>query len=174
MPTRRQRRRAAKEKRHEYETVWVDAEGNELEELPEEALAQERTDGRNGKAKSRPEPRGPAPQQRGGRADRTPPPPSWQRAGKRALLLGVVVFALFYLTGGKSGNRLPGALALASAHFQMAAYASGCGAGEGTLRRRPPPAPLPWRERGWGEGGFVRISRSANVRPTRAPGRDRR
>jgi len=119
MPTRRQRRRAAKEKRHEYETVWVDAEGNELEELPEEALAQERTDGRNGKAKSRPEPRGPAPQQRGGRADRTPPPPSWQRAGKRALLLGVVVFALFYLTGGKSGNRLPGALALAALYTAL-------------------------------------------------------
>ena len=39
MPTRKQRRRAQKERRHEYETVWVDAEGNELEEPPEELAA---------------------------------------------------------------------------------------------------------------------------------------
>src|SRR5438067_1310697 len=39
MPTRKQRRRAQKERRHEYETVWVDDEGNELEEPPEDAVA---------------------------------------------------------------------------------------------------------------------------------------
>src|SRR4051812_49710693 len=33
------RSRALKERRHEYETVWVDSEGNELEEPPEEASA---------------------------------------------------------------------------------------------------------------------------------------
>ena len=35
---------------------------------------------------------------------RTPPPPSWQRAGKRAGMLGAVVFALFYLTSRKNGG----------------------------------------------------------------------
>lgn len=111
MPTRKQRRRAAKGKRHEYETVWVDAEGNELEEPPEEAehdskpARASRNGTQKGKAKAQP--------QRGGRAGRTPPAPSWERAGKRALLLGAVVFALFYLSGGKSGNRLLSALALA-------------------------------------------------------------
>ena len=35
MPTRKQRRRALKERRHEYETVWVDSEGNELAEPPD-------------------------------------------------------------------------------------------------------------------------------------------
>jgi hypothetical protein len=116
MPTRKQRRRAAKGKRHEYETVWVDAEGNELEEPPEETLAQER----DGKGKSRPDPvqKG-KPQGRGGRAARVPPPPSWQRAGKRALLLGAVVFALFYLSGGRSGNRIVSALGLAAIYTAL-------------------------------------------------------
>ena len=36
MPTRKQRRRQAKEKRHEYEFVYVDDEGNELDDVPEE------------------------------------------------------------------------------------------------------------------------------------------
>ena len=34
MPTRKQRRRQAKVKRHEYEFVYVDSEGHELEEPP--------------------------------------------------------------------------------------------------------------------------------------------
>lgn len=105
MPTRKQRRRAAKEKRHEYETVWVDSEGNELEEPPEELAggAEERRDAKSStktEAKAKPQ------TSRGGRQmrTRTPPPPSWQRAGRRSLMLGVVVFALFYLTSRKSGG----------------------------------------------------------------------
>ena len=35
MPSRKQRRRELKAKRHEYEFVYVDGEGNELDELPE-------------------------------------------------------------------------------------------------------------------------------------------
>lgn len=97
MPSRKQRRRQLKEKRHEYEFVYVDAEGNELEELPEgfeEEEPKERAEvARNGSkpgAKKKPQP--PA---RGGRV---PPAPSWNRAIKRGGLLGVVVFALFALT----------------------------------------------------------------------------
>jgi hypothetical protein len=105
MPTKKQRRRAEKERRHEYETVWVDAEGNELDEPPEEAPAPAQTtsDGDRPKAKQ---------QQRGGRAVRVPPQPSWQRAGRRSLILGVVVFALFYLVNSKSssGHRFATAL----------------------------------------------------------------
>ena len=105
MPTRKQRRRIAKEKRHEYETVWVDSEGNELEEPPEDVIAEadsrkaEKTDAKAAtKGKSQP--------QKGSRALRTPPPPSWQRAGRRAGLLGAVVFALFYLTSRNKGGSL--------------------------------------------------------------------
>jgi hypothetical protein len=104
MPTRKQRRRALKERRHEYETVWVDEEGNELEEPPEDLVAEpEKRDGARPKAK--------AVQQRGGRPVRVPPPPSWQRAAKRSLILGAVISVAFYLAGSRSGgNRLLSAL----------------------------------------------------------------
>jgi hypothetical protein len=110
MPSRKQRRRQLKEKRHEYEFVYVDGEGNELEELPEgfEEEPKERPSARNGSkpaAKKQPQ------QQRGGRAVRTPPPPSWNRALKRGGLLGVVVFALFSFTAkGNWTSVLPLAL----------------------------------------------------------------
>jgi hypothetical protein len=109
MPSRKQRRRQLKEKRHEYEFVYVDADGNELEELPEgfEEQAKERPPSRNGSkpaAKKQP----PA---RGGRAGRTPPVPSWNRALKRGAMLGVVVFVLFSLTAkGNFVSVLPLAL----------------------------------------------------------------
>ena len=92
MPTRKQRRKTQKERRHEYETVWVDGEGNELEEAPEElaAASPERRNGTKPKTK--------ATQQRGGRQVRVPPAPSWQRAGKRAAIIGVVIFVFIYMT----------------------------------------------------------------------------
>jgi hypothetical protein len=109
MPTRKQRRRSEKGRRHEYETVWVDAEGNELDEPPEELVAA--TDKGDG---AKPKPTAKAPEQRGGRAVRVPSPPSWQRAAKRSLILGAVIFALFYILGSKNGNHSLGtAIALA-------------------------------------------------------------
>ncbi|HEY3544363.1 MAG TPA: hypothetical protein VGK79_17640 [Gaiellaceae bacterium] len=104
MPTRKQRRRDLKSKRHQYEFVYLDAEGNELDEPPPELLEAEqgkrersngaKPAGATASAKKQP--------QRGGR--REPQPPSWNRAGKRGLLLGAVVFAMFALTAG--GNYL--------------------------------------------------------------------
>ena len=109
MPTRKQRRREAKSKRHEYEFVYVDAEGNELEEPPEdsEEVRRQRPERRNG-AQPSAKKRSPAPA-RGGR--RTPPEPSWNRAVKRGGVLGIVVFILFSLTAkGNVLNVLPLAL----------------------------------------------------------------
>jgi hypothetical protein len=115
MPTRKQRRRAQKERRHEYETVWVDAEGNELDEPPEELVAAAPEKRANGKPKAKPQP-----QQRGGRAARVPSPPSWRRAGKRALILGGAIFALFYLVGSKNGHHnVGGALGLAALYTAL-------------------------------------------------------
>ncbi len=111
MPTRKQRRREAKSKRHDYEFVYVDDEGNELDEAPEGAEEESKPARRNGTAAKAAQ-RKPAPQ-RGGRAGRVPQPPSWQRAAKRAAILGAVVFVLFYL-GGKGGNRTVDALGLAA------------------------------------------------------------
>jgi hypothetical protein len=92
MPTRKQRRREAKAKRHDYEFVYVDDEGNEVEAPPES----ERTNGSKPVAAKKS-----APPVRGGR--RTPQPPSWQRAARRAVILGALVFVLFGMLG-KSHN----------------------------------------------------------------------
>src|SRR5438067_11094847 len=93
MPTRKQKRREAKSKRHEYEFVYVDDEGNEVEEPPEDLVA-ERKEQRNGTSPAAKKPAARA----GGRARKTPQPPSWQRAARRAVLLGAVVFVLFSAT----------------------------------------------------------------------------
>jgi hypothetical protein len=109
MPSRKQRRRELKQKRHEYEFVYVDGEGNELEELPDgfEEEKKERAPARNGSK--------PAAKKQSARAatrsGRTPPVPSWNRAVKRGALLGVVVFALFSITAkGHWASVLPLAL----------------------------------------------------------------
>jgi hypothetical protein len=99
MPTRKQKRREAKSKRHEYETVYLDDEGNEVE-APEEAPT---VNGAKPAAKKQA-----APAARGRR--RAPQPPSWQRASKRAVLLGAVVFVLFGMLN-KNHNYAGAALA---------------------------------------------------------------
>lgn len=114
MPTRKQRRRAQKERRHEYETVWVDAEGHELEDPPEELVAaapEKRTNGTKPSAKQ---------QQRGGRPLKVPPPPSWRRAIRRSLILGGAIFALFYVLGAKNGgHNIGSALGLAALYSAL-------------------------------------------------------
>jgi hypothetical protein len=108
MPTRKQRRRAQKERRHDYETVWVDEEGNELEEPPEDLVAATPQQRENGKPKTK------APPQRDGRTVRVPPAPSWRRAAKRSVIIGVALFAVIYLLGSKNGSHsLASALLLA-------------------------------------------------------------
>ena len=116
MPTRKQRRREQKSKRHEYEFVYVDSEGNELDEVPEELEEpkRERTNGAKPAAAADAKTRksstasGKRPQ---GRQLRQPPEPSWNRAIKRGGMLGLVVFALFSLTAkGHYASVLPLAL----------------------------------------------------------------
>jgi hypothetical protein len=101
MPTRKQKRRDLKAKRHEYEFVYLDDEGNEVEAPSDEPVSPAKS--KNG---SKPAAKKSAPP---GRARRVPQPPSWQRAGKRAVLLGVVVFILFTFAA-KGSNRYVTAL----------------------------------------------------------------
>jgi hypothetical protein len=96
MPTRKQRRRAQKGRRHEYETVWVDAEGNELDEPPEDELAATTTTRDTAKPKAK--------ATHSGRHMRVPPSPSWQRAAKRSLIFGALIFVFFYLASSKNGQ----------------------------------------------------------------------
>jgi hypothetical protein len=114
MPSRKQRRRELKAKRHEYEFVYVDAEGNELDEAPPELLEQEKKERTNGAKASAG--KQPAKGSARGRSARVPPEPSWNRAFKRAAMLGAVVFALFALSSGKANNRYLAGLIPAAAY----------------------------------------------------------
>jgi hypothetical protein len=109
MPTRKQRRRALKERRHdyEYETVWIDPDTGEEVEPPEDLVAEPQEKRENGKPKAKAQP------QRGGRPVRVPPPPSWQRAAKRSLIIGGALFAVIYLLGSKGNRSFAGAFVLA-------------------------------------------------------------
>ena len=81
MPTRRQRRRRAKEFRHEY--VWEDSEGNELE--PDEVPARKTaTNARR----------------QGARTGREPQAPSWRRTLKRGLIFAPIMFVVVMLVSG--------------------------------------------------------------------------
>jgi len=96
MPTRKQRRRTLKERRHEQAWYSTDEFGNEVEvEAPEK------------------DERSVEPKKSGGgsRPVKVPPQPSWSRAVKRAGLIGVVIFVAFYLVGSRNGShRLSSAL----------------------------------------------------------------
>ena len=85
MATKKQQRRRQKLKRHEYEEVYVDDEGRELDPDEAEGLvgAAQPAKGSNVKAETR--------AQRGGR---TIDPPSWRRTLRRGLLF----FPLMLLT----------------------------------------------------------------------------
>jgi hypothetical protein len=99
VPTRKQRRRELKSKRHEYEFVYVDEEGNELDEVPEElADAPAKRERTNGSKPAVTQKRAAAQGKGRGRSLRQPPVPSWNRALKRGGMLGAVVFVLFSLT----------------------------------------------------------------------------
>jgi hypothetical protein len=86
MPSKKQRRRREKLKRHQYELVQVDAEGNEV---PLEGPVQKKS-----------EPDGKAAAPRRGRAPREVKPPSWTRSGKRAVIF--VPFLFIFLSIGKN------------------------------------------------------------------------
>jgi hypothetical protein len=89
MPSRKQRRRREKERRHEWEEVWVDDEGNEVEP-PIEA-----EQGRNGKRTTAAAASTPA--RAGGRVVQ---PPSWQRVAKRGLIFAPLMFlTVTFLSG---------------------------------------------------------------------------
>jgi hypothetical protein len=79
MPSRKQRRRRAKERRHEWEEVWVDDEGNEVEP-PSDGAAPRETAKRSASTPAR---------QTG---IRNVQPPSWRRVAKRGLIFAPLMF----------------------------------------------------------------------------------
>jgi hypothetical protein len=89
MPTRKQRRKREKGFRHEYETVVLDAEGNELP-FDEETDRRERAE----KQASRATPKTGGKQAARTRQVREVKPPTWDRAFKRGGTWGAVLFVV--------------------------------------------------------------------------------
>lgn len=91
MPTRKQRRKRQKELRHEWEEVYLDAEGRELEPeeveeiLPPKPTRQDRKPAARGRQQQ--------PQARGAR---TIQPPSWRRVLKRAAIFAPLMYVFLY------------------------------------------------------------------------------
>jgi hypothetical protein len=99
MPTKKQKRRNQKARRHEYEYVYLDDEGNEVPVEPSELRAE-----KNGQRESKPR-KGTSGKQPAGRSTgvrRNIEPPSWRRSARRALLFGpVLVVAMILLNRGQ-------------------------------------------------------------------------
>jgi hypothetical protein len=93
MATKKQRKRMEKGRRHEYETVWVDEDGNELEEPPEDLPARQPRASREQKPAQK---RSQVQQ----RSTRVPPEPSWQRSLRRSAILGAVFLVVFSVLQG--------------------------------------------------------------------------
>ena len=90
MPTRKQRRRRAKEQRHEYEVVYLDEHGNEVEVEEEDRPARreraERPDKRDNGRRTRRDASG-----------RAPDPPTWRKSSRRALIMAPFFFLFLYV-----------------------------------------------------------------------------
>ena len=92
MPTRKQRRREAKARRHDYEYVYVDDEGNEVAADQGELRTE-----KNGQREAKPrKPQQGKPAARS-KARRTAEPPSWRRSIRRAALFGPILIVAMVL-----------------------------------------------------------------------------
>jgi hypothetical protein len=89
MPTKKQRRRRQKDRRHDYEFVYVDDEGREVEVDPEEVEQAPPRPNEKRDAKRQPQ------KGRDGRPVRQVAPPSWNKVGKRALIFFPLIFLAF-------------------------------------------------------------------------------
>jgi hypothetical protein len=93
--TKKQRRRREKEKRHDYEIVYLDDDGNEVAPEEVDARAPARKEpSRNGKSSAK---RSQSP----ARGRRTPQPPSWKRVAKRGAIFAPLFVGTVLVLGGK-------------------------------------------------------------------------
>lgn len=99
MATRKQRRRRAKEKRHDYEVVYLDSEGNEVE--PDEIEAP-----KVGKSPARAASKSTGSSGKSSRLVREPKPPSWQRAARRGAIFMPILIGVVILTNRKNTSPL--------------------------------------------------------------------
>jgi hypothetical protein len=112
MATQKQRRRRAKEKRHAYDLVEIDSEGNETVLTASEL----KTDAPTTSPPKKSQPKGGA-KQRSGRG--TPQPPSWPRVLKRGAIFAPIFLATVLLL---AGDRLTLAGAVVQTLFLLAIF----------------------------------------------------
>lgn len=97
MPTRKQRRRDQKARRHDYEYVYVDDDGNEVDVDPDDVerpAKPARPKARAAAGVSAKSAKGRPARDSRGRPIRAVPPPTWQRSVKRAAIVAVLMFGL--------------------------------------------------------------------------------
>jgi hypothetical protein len=111
MATQKQRRRRAKEKRHAYDLVEIDAEGNETV-LTASEVKTETAPKTVSKTRSKSQQK-----QTGGRG--APQPPSWARVLKRAAIFAPIFLATVWLL---AGDRLSVAGAVLQTVFLLAVF----------------------------------------------------
>jgi hypothetical protein len=93
VPTKKQRRRRQKTRRHDWEYVYVDEEGREVEVDPGELRPTKKSD--DGAKKAAPAARGGSTSRaRGGRAIE---PPSWRRVFRRAAIFAPIFIVVLLL-----------------------------------------------------------------------------
>ncbi len=110
MPTRKQRKRRAKDKRHDYEYVYVDEAGQEVEVddgAPAKPAKQSSGTRPGAKQQKAPAKGG---KQRPATAWREVKPPSWSRVGRRGLIFAPVMVVVVYLL--KPANATPASVIL--------------------------------------------------------------
>jgi hypothetical protein len=116
MATQKQRRRRAKEKRHTYELVEIDADGNETVLSASELKADTPAKAPAKAAKEKGESRG-AGKAKSGRG--APQPPTWGRVLKRGAIFAPIFLATVMLL---AGNRLSFAGAVVQTAFLLAIF----------------------------------------------------
>jgi hypothetical protein len=111
VPTKKQRRRQQKLRRHEWEEVWVDAEGAEVADV--EPTSGATAAKRNGERRREPETR------------RGPQPPSFQRAVRRSFIFAAFMFIVIWIAtpDASVATRISGALFYALLFVPIAYFA---------------------------------------------------
>lgn len=95
MPTRKQRRRNQKARRHEYEYVFLDEDGHEVP-VDSSQLRAEKSDQRDSKRRKTGK-SGQTQSGAGARGRRQIEPPSWRRSARRAVIFGPVLVVAMML-----------------------------------------------------------------------------
>ena len=99
MANEKQRRRRAKEKRHDYDLVYLDEDG--VEQPVERDDGPRKPPGRLGKGTDTSKSQKSQPAGKGGRRGREAQPPSWRRVLRRGAIFAPIFFVTVLLLSGK-------------------------------------------------------------------------